>query len=69
MDYRYHCYIPAGSGHNELPFNPCRLLDFSFLKLAAGQSWSGESPGYLTYYLWVLAGTQPTRRPSTGWSG
>lgn len=43
MDYRYHCYIPAESGRNELPFNPCRLLDFSFLRLEAGQSWSGES--------------------------
>jgi 5-deoxy-glucuronate isomerase len=43
MNYRYHCYIPAEDGHNTLPFNPCRLLDFALLKLAAGESWSGES--------------------------
>lgn len=43
MDYRYHCYIPAEPGRNELPFNPCTLLDFTLLKLAAGQRWSGES--------------------------
>ena len=43
MTYRYHCSIPAESGHNTLPFNPCRLLDFTLLKLEAGQSWSGES--------------------------
>jgi 5-deoxy-glucuronate isomerase len=43
MDYRYHCYIPAENGRNALPFNPCRLLDFGFLRLEAGQSWTGES--------------------------
>jgi 5-deoxy-glucuronate isomerase len=43
MDYRYHCFIPAKNGSNSLPFNPCRLLDFSLLKLDPGQSWSGES--------------------------
>ncbi|HJP73331.1 MAG TPA: 5-deoxy-glucuronate isomerase [Pseudonocardiaceae bacterium] len=43
MNYQNHCYIPAGDGHNTLPFNPCRLLDFALLKLGAGQSWSGES--------------------------
>ena len=42
MDYRYHCYIPAENGRNVLPFNPCRLLDFTFLRLEAGQSWSGS---------------------------
>lgn len=43
MDYRYHCYIPAEPGRNELPFNPCRLLDFTLLRLDTGQTWSGES--------------------------
>lgn len=43
MDYRYHCYIPADGGRNTLPFNPCRLLDFTLLRLEAGQRWSGES--------------------------
>ena len=43
MNYRNHCYIPADDGHNTLPFNPCRLLDFALLRLGAGESWSGES--------------------------
>jgi 5-deoxy-glucuronate isomerase len=43
MDYRYHCYIPASEGRNTLPFNPCHLLDFTFLRLGAGQRWSGDS--------------------------
>jgi 5-deoxy-glucuronate isomerase len=43
MNYRYHCDIPAENGHNELPFNPCRLLGFTLLRLEAGQTWSGES--------------------------
>src|SRR4051794_41755293 len=43
MDYRYHGVIPAGPGHNRLPFNPCELLDFSLLRLGAGDVWSGES--------------------------
>jgi 5-deoxy-glucuronate isomerase len=43
MDYKNHCYIPAENGRNELPFNPCELLDFTFLKLDAGQSYAGSS--------------------------
>ncbi|MEU8256942.1 5-deoxy-glucuronate isomerase [Micromonospora inaquosa] len=43
MNYRYHCTIPAVDGHNTLPVNPCRLLDFTLLKLSAGQSWTGGS--------------------------
>ncbi|MBX6356278.1 MAG: 5-deoxy-glucuronate isomerase [Micromonosporaceae bacterium] len=43
MDYRYHCHIPAESGYNSLPFNPCDLLDFGLLRLEAGAIWSGES--------------------------
>jgi len=43
MDYRYHCDIPADSGLNTLPFNPCSLLGFDLLRLDAGQSWSGRA--------------------------
>lgn len=43
MDYRYHGHIPADNGHNTLPVNPCRLLDFALLRLDSGQTWSGES--------------------------
>jgi len=56
MDYRYHCYIPAENGRNNLPFNPCRLLDLGLLKLDAGQSWSGES-GDREILAVVLGGT------------
>ena len=56
MDYRYHCTIPAGNGHNTLPFNPCQLLDFTLLRLEAGQSWSGES-GDREILAVVLGGT------------
>lgn len=43
MDYKYHCYIPAETGLNTLPLNPCRLLDFTLLKLKSGGTWSGSS--------------------------
>jgi 5-deoxy-glucuronate isomerase len=43
MDYRYHCVIPAENGRNLLPFNPCQLLDFSLLRLEAGETSSVES--------------------------
>jgi 5-deoxy-glucuronate isomerase len=43
MDYKYHCYIPAAAGRNELPFNPCELLDFTLLALGPGESYSGTS--------------------------
>jgi 5-deoxy-glucuronate isomerase len=56
MDYRYHCSIPAEDGHNVLPFNPCRLLDFRLLRLSAGQSWTGKS-GDREILAVVLGGT------------
>lgn len=56
MDYRYHSTIPAENGPNTLPFNPCRLLDFTLLRLDAGQSWSGES-GDREILAVVLGGT------------
>jgi len=43
MDYRYHGVIPAEYGRNELPFNPCTLLDFSLLRLETGQTSTVES--------------------------
>src|SRR5690606_5474858 len=39
-----------------LPFNPCRLLDFALLRLAAGGTWSGES-GDREILAVVLGGT------------
>src|SRR5262252_8766851 len=56
MDYRYHCVIPAETGRNALPFNPCRLLDFTLLRLEAGQTWSGET-GDREVLAVVLGGT------------
>ena len=38
-----HCYLGAEEGVNELPFNPCELLDFQTLRLAAGKKHSGNS--------------------------
>jgi 5-deoxy-glucuronate isomerase len=43
MTYRYHTVIGAENGRNALPVNPCRLLDFTLLRLEAGGTWSGES--------------------------
>ncbi len=40
---KYHTALTANPGMNQLPINPCKLLDFSFLKLAAGESVSAES--------------------------
>jgi 5-deoxy-glucuronate isomerase len=42
---RYHAPITANQGLNPLPANPCKLLDFGFLKLAAGESYQGKTPG------------------------
>ena len=35
--------VPTESGLNDLPSNPCKLLDFNFLNLAAGESYEGNS--------------------------
>ncbi|MCI0395239.1 MAG: 5-deoxy-glucuronate isomerase [Chloroflexi bacterium] len=35
--------VPTQSGLNQLPSNPCKLLDFHLLSLADGQSYSGKS--------------------------
>jgi 5-deoxy-glucuronate isomerase len=40
---KYHATLTANQGVNALPYNPCKLLDFSFLKLAAGESYTAKS--------------------------
>ena len=40
---KYHTLLTGNPGLNPLPFNPCQLLDFNFLKLAAGESYSANS--------------------------
>ncbi len=41
---KYHALLSANQGLNKLPLNPCKLLDFSLLKLAAGETYSAETP-------------------------
>src|SRR5690242_10055967 len=43
VEYRYHGSVGTQEGRNALPVNPCRLLDFSLLRLAAGGTWSGDT--------------------------
>jgi 5-deoxy-glucuronate isomerase len=40
---KYHSILTANPGPNPLPFNACKLLDFSLLKLAPGESHSAGS--------------------------
>jgi len=40
---KYHAYLTANKGINSLPINPCKLLDFNFLKLAAGEEYAANS--------------------------
>jgi 5-deoxy-glucuronate isomerase len=40
---KYHAHLTANQGINSLPINPCKLLDFAFLKLAAGEEYAGNS--------------------------
>lgn len=42
---KYHALLRADAGLNALPYNPCALLDFSLLRLAAGETYSGNSEG------------------------
>ena len=42
---KYHAYLPTESGLNVPPHNPCKLLDFGLLKLAAGATYEAETPG------------------------
>lgn len=41
----YHAYLTSAQGLNPLPLNPCKLLDFSFLKLEAGETYTSDSGG------------------------
>jgi len=40
---KFHSLIPAKDGLNGPSVNPCKLLDFGFLKLEAGKSYNAES--------------------------
>ena len=40
---KYHTYLTADSGLNAPSVNPCKLLEFGFLKLAAGETYSSDS--------------------------
>ena len=40
-----HASLTANPGLNTLPYNPCQLLDFSFLKLGAGGEYAANSGG------------------------
>jgi 5-deoxy-glucuronate isomerase len=42
---KYHAILPANQGLNGLPYNPCKLLDFRFLKLGPAASFSGTADG------------------------
>lgn len=40
---KYHALLTADNGLNTPPNNPCKLLEFGFLKLGAGNTYHGES--------------------------
>ena len=40
---KYHALLTANNGLNAPSTNPCKLLEFGFLKLGAGETYSGES--------------------------
>lgn len=42
---KYHASLTANLGINPLPINPCTLLDFQLLKLAAGERYGNNSGG------------------------
>ena len=42
---KYHALLKSDQGLNEPPINPCKLLKFGFLKLAAGERFQAETPG------------------------
>jgi 5-deoxy-glucuronate isomerase len=42
---KYHALLSSNQGFNNLPTNPCSLLDFALLKLAAGETYGAETPG------------------------
>ena len=40
---KYHATLTTNQGRNTLPYNPCKLLDFNFLKLTPGEEHAGTS--------------------------
>ncbi len=42
---KYHTLLKSDQGLNDPPINPCKLLNFGFLKLAAGEKFQAETPG------------------------
>jgi 5-deoxy-glucuronate isomerase len=40
---KYHAYLTSNQGANPLPTNPCKLLDFNFLKLGSGEKYEANS--------------------------
>jgi len=40
---KYHAYLTADQGANNPPTNPCKLLDFCFVKLAGGETYRADS--------------------------
>jgi 5-deoxy-glucuronate isomerase len=57
---KYHCYLPGDAGLNTLPFNPCSVLDFALLKLAANEQFTAVHPDRET--LAVILGGRATFR-------
>jgi len=55
---KYHAVLTAKWGLNVPPTNPCKLLGFGLLRLAAGESYSAESGG--REFLAVLLGGKAT---------
>lgn len=52
---KYHAMLTANQGTNNPPQNPCKLLDFSFLKLNSGETYSGQT-GDREYLAVILGG-------------
>ncbi len=52
---KYHSLIATNDGLNSLPYNPCKLLDFGFLKLGPGEIYRGQS-GEREFLAVLLAG-------------
>lgn len=42
---KYHAYLTSIQGENDLPKNPCKLLDFNLIKLEAGKEFAGNANG------------------------
>ncbi|HSD83520.1 MAG TPA: 5-deoxy-glucuronate isomerase [Anaerolineae bacterium] len=42
---KYHALLAANPGVNAPPYNPCQLLDFGLLRLAAGATYESATPG------------------------